>query len=190
MRRNTRSPSNILYFQTTPSSMPYLNFHSQLGFPVMNCIFWSWVFSVIISWAPLCTCEYLWQIVTRCYTLLHIYSDDLLNRYEQTLRPESLRNGGRHLLSESKLATFWRRLETRLCSLKAEESMFTITLAMASHIHAMHVKKEISRKLTGDRTKILMLTMPFICRDLAYEEVWCWLLHKLLHTITLYYTES
>ena len=49
MRRNTRSPSNILYFQTTPSSMPYLNFHSQLGFPVMNCIFWSWVFSVIIS---------------------------------------------------------------------------------------------------------------------------------------------
>jgi len=116
---------------------------------------------------------HLWVLITRCYTLLHIYSDDLLNRYEQTLRPESLRNGGRHLLSDSKLATFWRRLETRLCSLKAEESMVTITPAMASHIHAMHVKKEISRKLTGDRTKILMLTMPFICRDLAYEEVWC-----------------
>ena len=90
---------------------------------------------------------------------------------QPTLRPESLRNGERHLLSDSKLATFWRRLETRLCSLKAEESMVTITPAMASHIHAMHLKKEISRKLTGDRTKILMLTMPFICRDLAYEEV-------------------
>jgi hypothetical protein len=33
---------------------------------------------------------------------------------QPTLRPESLRNGGRHLLSDSKLATFWRRLETRL----------------------------------------------------------------------------
>lgn len=46
---------------------------------------------------------------------------------QPTLRPESLRNGGRHLLSDSKLATFWRRLETRLCSLKTEESMVTIT---------------------------------------------------------------
>jgi hypothetical protein len=46
---------------------------------------------------------------------------------QPTLRQESLRNGGRHLLSDSKLATFWRRLETRLCSLKTEESMVTIT---------------------------------------------------------------
>ncbi len=54
---------------------------------------------------------------------------------------------------------------------KADESMVTITPAIASHVHAMHVKREISQKLKGDRTKILMLTMPFICSDLAYEEV-------------------
>ncbi len=33
------------------------------------------------------------------------------------------------------------------------------------------IKNRTCNKLTGDRTKILMLTMPFICRDLAYEEV-------------------
>ncbi len=75
------------------------------------------------------------------------------------------------MLSDAKLAEFWKRMETRLCKLKTEESMVTITPGMASHIHAMHAKKEISRKLTGNRTKILMLTFPFICRDLAYSEV-------------------
>ncbi len=69
-------------------------------------------------------------------------------------------------------AEFSKRMVTRLCKLETEESMVTITPGMAAHIHAMHVKKEISRKLTGDRTKILMLTFPFICRDLPYNEVW------------------
>ncbi len=35
-----------------------------------------------------------------------------------------------------------------------------------------HVKKESSRKRTGNQTKILMLTFPFICLDLAYSKVW------------------
>jgi hypothetical protein len=60
---------------------------------------------------------------------------------------------------------------TRPSSIKAEEIMIVITAEMADHVHAKHVKKEITRKLTGDRTKILMLSFPFVCRDLAYKEV-------------------
>ena len=75
------------------------------------------------------------------------------------------------MLPDAKLDEFWKLMETRLCKLKTEESMVTITPGMASHIHAMHVKKEISRKLTGNQTKILMLIFPFICSDLAYREV-------------------
>jgi len=39
---------------------------------------------------------------------------------------------------------------TRLSSIRAEESMITITAEMAAHVHAKHVGKDISRKLTGD----------------------------------------
>ncbi len=62
-------------------------------------------------------------------------------------------------------------MSTRLSSIKAEESMITITAEMAAHVHAKLVEKEVSEKLMGDRTKLLMLSFPFICRDLAFNEV-------------------
>ena len=49
--------------------------------------------------------------------------------------------------------------------------MITITAEMAAHVHAKHVGKDILRKLTGDRTKMLMLSFPFISHGLAYNEV-------------------
>ena len=64
-----------------------------------------------------------------------------------------------------------KRAEERLSSISAEESMITITAEIAAHVHAKHVGKDTSRKLSGDRTKMLILSFPFICRDLAYNEV-------------------
>ena len=87
-------------------------------------------------------------------------------RYRTRLRPDSL-----PLLPESMLTGVFRRMETRLSSFKAEESMMTITGDFAAHVYALHVDKEIQKKLTGDRTKLLMLAAPFILRDLAYHEV-------------------
>ena len=49
--------------------------------------------------------------------------------------------------------------------------MITINAEMAAHVHAKHVEEEVSKKLTGFRTKLLMLPIPFICRDLAFNEV-------------------
>ena len=75
------------------------------------------------------------------------------------------------ILPESTLSEMFRRMFTRLSSIRAEESMITITAEMAAHVHAQHVGKDTSRKLTGDRSKMQMLSSPFICRDLAYNEV-------------------
>ena len=75
------------------------------------------------------------------------------------------------LLPESMLTGVFRRLETRLSSIRAEESMMTITGDFAAHVYALHVDKDINKKLTGGRTKLLMLAAPFISRDLAYHEV-------------------
>ena len=88
------------------------------------------------------------------------------SRYTMKLRPEKCT-----ILPESKLSEMFRRMFTRLSSIRAEESMITITAEMAAHVHAKHVGKDISRKLSGDRTKMLILSFPFICRDLAYNEV-------------------
>ncbi len=45
-------------------------------------------------------------------------------------------------------------------------------------------EKETSRKLTGDRKNILQLSLPFICRDLAYEEEWWCLKQVITHCYT------
>ena len=82
------------------------------------------------------------------------------------LRPEKCT-----ILPEIKLSEMFRLMFTRLSSIRAEESMITITAEMAVHVHAKHVGKDTSRKLTDDRTKMLMLSFPFICRNLAHNEV-------------------
>ena len=87
-------------------------------------------------------------------------------RYRTRLRPDTL-----PLLQESMLTGVFRRMETRLCSFKAEESMMTITRDFAAHVYALHVDKDNQKKLTGDRIKLLMPAAPFIFRDLAYHEV-------------------
>ena len=78
---------------------------------------------------------------------------------------------GKPLLSDRDLAQTFNRLVVRLSSFRAEESMVTITPEFAAHVHALHVKKDIGKKLTGDRTLLLMPAMLSVCRDLAREEV-------------------
>ena len=120
------------------------------------------------------------QSFTGYYTvitlLLHCYSNCeltllLVLRYTCELRPSTLVLDAKPLLNDRYFARAFNRLVIRLSSFKAEESMVTITPEFAAHVHAQHVRKDISKKLTGDRTKILMLAMPLVCRDLMLEEV-------------------
>ena len=140
------------------------------------------------------SCGHLLSVITHVYTWLHMFTHfvyTILNRliscssYTQLL---TFKIEDRQVLSAATIAAFWERFCVRLSSVTAAESMVTITYSMASHVLAMHVHKDNQRKLTGDRTKLLMVTLPFLLRDLAYAEVKIIFIKILLHIITHDYT--
>ena len=49
--------------------------------------------------------------------------------------------------------------------------MVEVTTAYASHFIDMYVDKHTGKHLTGDRMRILLLTLPFLLRDLIAPEV-------------------
>ena len=44
--------------------------------------------------------------------------------------------------------------------------------AYATHFTDMYVDKHTGKHMTGDRVRILLLTLPFLLRDLIAPEVW------------------
>ena len=65
------------------------------------------------------------------------------------------------------------RLRDRLISLDTHSSMVEVTPAYAAHFIDMYVDKHTGKHLTGDRIRILLLTLPFLLRDLIAPEVEC-----------------
>ncbi len=52
--------------------------------------------------------------------------------------------------------------------------MITMSTEYAAHFHEIYIDGKVHAKMTGDRMKILMLTLPFMVRDLITPEVvWC-----------------
>ena len=49
--------------------------------------------------------------------------------------------------------------------------MVTLSPAYAAHFHDIYIDGKENAKMTGDRMKILMLTLPFMVRDLIAPEV-------------------
>ena len=49
--------------------------------------------------------------------------------------------------------------------------MMTISPEYAAHFLEVYVKKTENAKFTGDRVRFLMLTLPFLVRDLIAPEV-------------------
>jgi hypothetical protein len=49
--------------------------------------------------------------------------------------------------------------------------MVTVSQAFAAHFLKVYVEGKKGAKYTGDRMKILMLTLPFVFRDLITPEV-------------------
>jgi hypothetical protein len=53
----------------------------------------------------------------------------------------------------------------------ADTSMITLSNEYSTHFHDIYVDGKENAKMTGDRMKMLMLTLPFMVRDLITPEV-------------------
>jgi hypothetical protein len=49
--------------------------------------------------------------------------------------------------------------------------MVEVTVDYAAHVYEMYVEKHKGKHLTGERVRILLLTLPFLLRDLIAPEV-------------------
>jgi len=98
-------------------------------------------------------------------------------RYTEVLRRDDLVLGTtkkgkpQHLVSKKMLGKVWKKVRDRLASIHSDTSMLEISSDYASHFYDMFVEEHDEKHLTGDRMKILMLTLPFVLRDLIAEEV-------------------
>ncbi len=96
----------------------------------------------------------------------------VLYRYTQVLRrPDLVNSKGKSLLSKARLEAVWKRLSDRFATVVADTSMITLSPAYAAHFHDIYIDGKENAKMTGDRMKMLMLTLPFMVRDLIAPEV-------------------
>ena len=131
------------------------------------------------------TCTYLSKLALDRY--LGLFGDHVvpavLYRYTQVLRREDLVNSkGKPLLTTARLEAVWKRLADRFATVVADTSMITLSPEYAAHFHDIYIDGKECAKMTGDRMKMLMLTLPFVVRDLiapevCYEHVCAWYIH-------------
>ena len=88
-------------------------------------------------------------------------------------RPDLLSSKGKPLITKAGLKTVWTRLADRLSTVVADTLMITISPAWeyTGHFYDLYINAKENSKLTGDRMKLLMLTLPFIVSDLIALEV-------------------
>ena len=131
------------------------------------------------------TCTYLSKLALDRY--LGLFGDHVvpavLYRYTQVLRREDLVNSkGKPLLTTARLEAVWKRLADRFATVVADTSMITLSPEYAAHFHDIYIDGKECAKMTGDRMKMLMLTLPFVVRDLiapevCYEHACAWYIH-------------
>ena len=85
-----------------------------------------------------------------------------LYTYTQVLRaPELYKSPYCPLVTNAMLRRVWTRLRDRLSSLDSSTSMVKVTTAYATHFIDMYVDKHTGKHMTGNRVRILLLTLPF-----------------------------
>ena len=139
----------------------------------------------VVCMYMLYTCTYLSKLALDRY--LGLFGDHVvpavLYRYTQVLRREDLVNSkGKPLLTTARLEAVWKRLADRFATVVADTSMITLSPEYAAHFHDIYIDGKECAKMTGDRMKMLMLTLPFVVRDLiapevCYEHVCAWYIH-------------
>lgn len=122
------------------------------------------------------------ELFTRCpkdelhQWFLGLYGEHIIpavvHKISSLLQREDLvDDAGRPLISVGGVKAVWARLAGRLSSIEADTSMVTVSQAFAAHFLKVYVEGKKGAKYTGDRMKILMLTLPFVFRDLITPEV-------------------
>ncbi len=56
-------------------------------------------------------------------------------------------------------------------TLPSSSSMITLSTEYAAHFHDVYINGKEKAKMTGDRMKMLMLTLPFVVPDLIAPDV-------------------
>ena len=74
-------------------------------------------------------------------------------------------------MTTARIEAVWKRLAGRLEAVVADTSMITLSTEYAAHFHDIYINGKENAKMTGDRMKMLMLTLPFLVRDLIAPEV-------------------
>ena len=77
----------------------------------------------------------------------------------------------RYLVSNEMMAGVWARLRDRLSALDSSSSMVEVTVDYAAHFYDMYIEKHKGNHLPGECLRILLLTLPFLLRDLIAPEV-------------------
>ena len=96
----------------------------------------------------------------------------VLYRYTQVLRREDLVDTkGKPLVTVARLNAVWKRLADRFATVVTDTSMITLSPEYAAHFHDIYIDGKECAKMTGDHMKMLMLTLPFMVRDLITPEV-------------------
>ena len=96
----------------------------------------------------------------------------VLYRYTQVLwRPDLVNSKGKPLVTTARIEAVWKRLSARFTTIVADTSMITMSTAYAAHFHDIYIDGKEHAKITRDRMKMLMLTLPFMVRDLIAPEV-------------------
>ena len=95
----------------------------------------------------------------------------ILYRYTSELtRPDLVNAKGKPLIAKARLKAVWTRLANRMATVVADTSMVTISPQYATHFYDMYINCKENAKM-GDQMKILMLSLPFMVRDLIQPEV-------------------
>ena len=96
----------------------------------------------------------------------------VLYRYTQVMRrPDLINSKGKPLVTAARLGAVWKRLSERFKTVVADTSMITLSTDYSIHFHDLYIDGKENAKMTGDRMKMLMLTLPFMVRDLITPEV-------------------
>jgi hypothetical protein len=96
----------------------------------------------------------------------------VLHRYTQVLRREDLINSkGKPLVTTARNEAVWKRSTDRFGSVVAVTTMIILSTEYAAHFYEICIRGKENAKMTGDRMKMLMLTLPFMVRDLIAPEV-------------------
>jgi hypothetical protein len=96
----------------------------------------------------------------------------VLYRYTQVLRrPDHINSKGKPLVTTARLEAVWKRLSDRFAYVVADTSLITLSTAYVAHFHDIYIDGKEYAKMTGDPMKMLMLTLPFMVRDLIAPEV-------------------